>query len=343
MSVIKKYKYFFCVILFSLSLEATHSSVVKEEFIFAKTSFSSCHASTLTQTNSGSILCAWFAGTEEGATDVAIWLSTLDSQKTNASSWTSPRKIAETEGTPCWNPVLFTMPSKEVLLFYKAGPHPQMWSAILKRSLDEGNNWSDPENLPAGVIGPVKNKPLLLPNGTLLCGSSIESWKRWGCWIDITSDEGRNWSKSTPINVDSQLFGIIQPTLIFGKDQSIKMLARSHQVGSICTATSTDQGKTWSSAQPTSLPNPNSAIDAVNLIDGRILLVYNNSKEDRYPLNVAISKDTGETWKMEVVLEENPGEYSYPSVIQTLDGNIHITYTWNRERIKHVVLDPKLL
>lgn len=95
--------------------------------------------------------------------------------------------------------------------------------------------------------------------------------------------------------------------------------------------------------QPISLPNPNSAIEAVNLIDGRIVLVYNHSKKERYPLNIAISKDGGATWKMEVVLEEEPGEYSYPSVIQTLDKNIHITYTLNRKFIKHVILDPKLL
>lgn len=346
--MLKNYWYSFFIFAFVLSLEATHTSIIKQEFIFTDSTFPSCHASTLTQTSSGTILCAWFAGTEEGANDVAIWLSTFDESK-----WSTPRKIAETNDIPCWNPVLFTMPSKEILLFYKAGKTPQQWSGLLKRSLDEGIHWSEAENLPAGVIGPAKNKPLLLSDGTLLCGSSIESWLRWGCWIDITSDSGLTWNKSSPINYpnkiptkcyfDDVLFGIIQPTLFFGKEGAIKLLARSRQIGFICTAESHDQGKTWSAATPIDLPNPNSAIDAVNILDGRVALVYNHSKENRYPLNIATSKDGGLTWETEIVLEKDPGEYSYPSVIQTMDENIHITYTWNRKCIKHIVIDPKLL
>lgn len=326
-----------CYFLVFLSLEATHPSIIKQEFIFTDPPFASCHASTLTQAHSGAILCAWFAGSEEGADDVAIWLSTCEESK-----WNFPKKIAAIEKVPCWNPVLFTMPSKEILLFYKAGRNPQQWSGALKRSCDEGAHWSEEECLPAGIIGPAKNRPLLLSNGTLLCGSSIESWRRWGCWIDITADVGRTWSKSSPINVDSQLFGIIQPALFFGKNGAIKLLARSHQIGFICAAESYDHGKTWSEAQPISLPNPNSAIDAVNITDGRIVLVYNHSQEERYPLNIATSEDGGVTWKAAVVLEEEPGEYSYPSIIQALDKKIHITYTWNRKYIKHVILDPKL-
>lgn len=329
-----------CLLFFMsfFSLEATHASIIKQEFIFADPPFTSCHASTLTQTHSGAILCAWFAGSEEGANDVAIWSSSCEQGK-----WNVPKKIAEVAGIPCWNPVLFTLPSKEVLLFYKAGRNPQQWSGLLKRSFDEGAHWSESESLPAGIIGPVKNKPLLLPNGTLLCGSSIESWRRWGCWVDITDDRGHTWHKSSPINVDTQLFGIIQPALFFGKGGTLRLLARSHQIGFICAAESCDQGKTWSQAQPISLPNPNSAIDAVNIKGGRVVLVYNHSKEERYPLNIGVSEDGGLTWEMKVVLEEEPGEYSYPSIIQALDEKIHITYTWNRTHIKYVILDPKLL
>lgn len=338
--MLKKSMCLFLIFIASFALEAKHPAILKEEFIFLEAPFASCHASTLSQTASGDLLCAWFGGTEEGVQDVTIWLSKLDDK---SLSWSSPRQVAEADGVPCWNPVLFTLPSNEVLLFYKAGRNPHQWSGILKRSYDEGITWTDEESLPAGVIGPVKNKPLLLDNGELLCGSSIESWRRWGCWIDITSDRGQTWTKSTPINVPSQLFGIIQPTLFFKDEKTLKMLARSHQLDVICTAESKDQGRTWSAAEPTNLPNPNSGIDAVRLSEGPILLVYNHSKEERFPLNVALSQDGGNTWKMELVLEDLPGEYSYPSIIQTKDGKIHITYTWKRERIKHVVLDPCFL
>jgi predicted neuraminidase len=323
-------------LLFVSSICATHHSIILEEFIFINPPFASCHASTLTEARKGEILCSWFAGTEEGAEDVKIWIA-----RKNKKEWSLPVVVAEEE-RPCWNPVLYTMPAGDILLFYKAGAHPQVWSGFVKRSLDGGNTWLNSFDLPAGVIGPVKNRPLLLDSGVLLCGSSTESWRRWGCWIDITSDSGATWRKSSPINIDTQLFGIIQPALVFSKG-NIRLLARSHQIGYICTAESSDNGLTWGLASPTNLPNPNSAIDAINLSDGRILLVYNHSKENRYPLNIALSSDGGKTWDMRLILETEPGEFSYPCVIQSKDKLIHISYTWNRKNIKHVVLDPTLL
>ena len=89
----------------------------------------------------------------------------------------------------------------------------------------------------------------------------------------------------------------------------------------------------------TPLPNPNSGIDAVTLSDGLQLLVYNHTPRGRSPLNVAVSRD-GKNWQAAAVLEDQPGEYSYPAVIQTPDGLVHVTYTWKRQRVRHVVLDP---
>ena len=86
------------------------------------------------------------------------------------------------------------------------------------------------------------------------------------------------------------------------------------------------------------LPNPDAGIDGVTLNDGRHVLVYNPTTRGRTPLSVAISSD-GKTWRPLATLESQPGEYSYPAVIQTRDGKIHVTYTWKRERIKHAVLD----
>lgn len=329
-------KFLFVLLLFASLVCATHPSIILEEFVFINPPFASCHASTLTEAQKGEILCSWFAGTEEGAEDVKIWIA-----RKNKKEWSLPVVVAEEE-RPCWNPVLYTMPAGDIFLFYKAGADPRVWSGFVKRSLDGGNTWFNSFDLPAGVIGPVKNRPLLLDSGVLLCGSSTESWRRWGCWIDMTADRGATWRKSSPINTENQLFGIIQPALVFSKDK-IRLLARSHQIGYICTAESNDCGLTWGLASPTNLPNPNSAIDAINLSDGRILLVYNHSKENRYPLNIALSSDGGKTWEMRVILETEPGEFSYPCVIQSKDKLIHISYTWNRQNIKYVVLDPTLL
>jgi predicted neuraminidase len=321
-------------IVFFLCLFSSLSAEILEEFVFENPPFASCHASTIAETASGKLLCAYFAGSKEGAKDVGIWLSVR-----TAEGWSPPRLIANDCDVPCWNPVLFTLPSGEILLFYKIGLSPTSWSGAIKRSLDEGVSWSSIESLPAGIIGPVKNKPLLLKNGTMLCGSSIETWRRWGCWIDITKDQGKTWSKSTPINLKENVMGIIQPTLFFDQKGKLHLLARSYDLGSICSAISEDAGKTWTEAIPTNLPNPNSAIDAVQLHHGQILLVYNHSYTERTPLNIALSDDGGAHWRSSLVLENAAGEYSYPSVIQTKDNRVHITYTFNRTHIKHVVLD----
>ncbi len=130
------------------------------------------------------------------------------------------------------------------------------------------------------------------------------------------------------------------------------MLARDRRrKGNVWSTWSSDKGRTWSKLVSSGLPNPSSGTDAVTLADGRQLLVYNHRQrlsEDaptagsRGILNVAVSDD-GVHWQAALVLEEGDGEYSYPAVIQTADGLVHITYTWNRKRIKHVVVDPAKL
>jgi predicted neuraminidase len=191
-------------------------------------------------------------------------------------------------------------------------------------------------------MGPVRCKPLLLKDGTLLCGSSIETWDRWGAYVDITRDGGKTWVKSNPINVKSQYYGVIQPSFFMTPDGEFKMMLRSRNIGAICTASSKD-GLTWSDAVPTDLPNPCAVIETVTLSDERVLLVFNDSKTNRYNLSVALSSDGGSSWKRVLVLEDQEGEFSYPAAIQTSDGLVHITYTYNRVKIKYVVLDPSSL
>lgn len=316
-------------------LSKRKSTIQEKQFIFHVPPFSSCHASTIAENKKSELVCAWFGGKKEGANDVAIWQSTF-----SKGEWSKPKKVAEAKGIPCWNPVLFTMPDGTMLLFYKVGKNPQQWSGYLKKSHDGAETWGEPILLPAGIIGPANNKPILF-NEELLCGSSTESYQRWNCWIDRTSDEGNSWSKSGPINQKGDLFGIIQPTLFVTKKGSIKLLARSREGGFIFSSESFDGGQSWSEAQPTELPNPNSGIDAVKLDDGRLFLIYNHSASKRTPLNIAVSEDDGQSWKMAFTLEDQPGEYSYPSIIQTKDGLVHTTYTWARKHIRHLIIDPK--
>ena len=137
------------------------------------------------------------------------------------------------------------------------------------------------------------------------------------------------------------LYAAIQPAILRYPSGRIQILCRTRQ-HRLFDGWSDDGGETWTNLTPTSLPNPNSGIDGLILKDGRALLVYNDSESSRSPLNIALSSD-GRAWKETLTLEDTPGEYSYPAVIQTRDGLVHITYTWQRKRIKHVVVDPQRL
>ncbi|MBW3599420.1 MAG: exo-alpha-sialidase [Planctomycetes bacterium] len=316
---------------------APSPAVVKEEFIYDEPPTPQCHASTIAETKAG-LVTAWFGGTHEKHPDVGIWLSRFDGEK-----WSEPVEVAngvesKENRYPCWNPVLFQPEKGPLLLFYKVGPSPSTWWGMLKTSDDGGAAWSEARRLPEGILGPIKNKPIMI-DGVLLCGSSTEH-DGWRLHFERSTDLGKTWQSTGPIH-DGRTFAAIQPTLLTLDDGSILALCRSRQ-GKIVQTVSRDGGKTWSELIAAELPNPNAGIDGVTLDDGRHLLVYNHTPRGRSPLNVAISKD-GRSWKPLVVLEDQPGEYSYPAVIQPSDGKVHITYTWKRTRVKHVVLDPAKL
>lgn len=312
--------------------------VVSSEFIFDTAPFPSCHASTICESNS-TLVAAWFGGKREGADDVGIWLARRD-----AGNWSPPVEVAtglQPDGKrfPCWNPVLFQAPAGPLILFYKVGPSPDHWWGMMKTSADAGVTWSKESRLPDGILGPIKDKPVLLADGTLLCPSSTED-HGWQIHIESTRDLGKTWEKTAPLN-DAAKTGLIQPTiLVHGAE--LQLLCRSRQK-SIYQSRSKDGGRTWTTPAPTDLPNPNSGIDAVTLADGRSLVVYNHTARGRSPLNVAVSKD-GNRWTGIASLEDTPGgEFSYPAIIQSADGKVHVTYTWNRKKIKHVLIDPSAI
>jgi len=307
-------------------------------YIFEVAPFAACHASTIVECEPDKFLCAWFAGTKEGANDVRIWIARSE----DGVRWTQPDVVAEERGVPCWNPVLFReRKSGEIILYYKIGTNPQTWSGFFRRSKDAGRTWGDSFIMPAGLLGPIKNKPIQLEDGMVLSPTSVESYRNWACWVDRSIDGCRNWTRHGPIYHPKKSEGIIQPAILRRRDGSLLLLARSRGIGQICQSISRDGGLTWTPAEGiATLPNPNSGIDAVTLADGRHLLVYNPTHIARTPLAIAVSTDDGATWKQSLVLEQDPGEYSYPAIIQAAGAKIHVTYTWNRTKIRHVTLLP---
>jgi predicted neuraminidase len=324
---------------YAVEQNAAQPGLMQSEFIYESAPFPECHASTIAESKGG-LVAAWFGGTHERHPDVGIWVA-----RKPGSSWSTPVEVANgiespTRRHPCWNPVLFQPRTGPLLLFYKVGPTPSSWWGMLVTSSDGGQTWSKPRRLPEGILGPIKNKPVQLETGDILSATSTED-SGWRVHFERSADLGQTWQATGAVN-DGKAIAAIQPSILVHTNGKLQAIGRTRQ-GKVFEIWSEDGGKNWSPMTLTSLPNPNSGTDAVTLRDGRHLLVYNPSPRGRSPLIVAISSD-GKSWKDVLTLENQPGkEFSYPAVIQTSNGLAHITYTWKREKIKHVVVDPSSL
>ncbi len=314
-------------------------ALLKSEFLYETAPFPSCHASTIAEATGGGLVTAWFGGTAEKNPDVGIWVARLEGGR-----WTAPVEVAngvqpDGQRHPTWNPVLFQPKTGPLLLFYKVGPTPSTWWGMLRTSSDGGKSWSAASRIPGECVGPIKNKPVQLPNGDILSPSSSEH-DGWRVHFERSRDLGKTWDMIGPVN-DGKAVSAIQPSILFLGGDNLLALGRTRQ-GKLFQVGSTDLGKSWGAMTLTALPNPSSGTDAVTLQDGRHLLIYNHTPKGRSPLNLALSADA-KTWQAALVLESNPGEYSYPALIQTRDGLVHATYTWKRQKVKHVVIDPAKL
>lgn len=321
------------------------------------------HASTLVELKNGDVLAAWFTGKWEGDKEVKIFGARL-----HAGVWSKPFELARTEGVACWNPVLFHTRDGRLWLYYKTGTRPSTWTGLRKVSTDEGLSWSAAEPLPEGVLGPIKDKPLVLEDGTIVSGSSVEHGK-WDVWIERSTDDGKSWTKAGPITISAsedvpdpaflaatarqpdgpkvevktklylpakETVGIIQPSVFDLGEHHLRFIARSRSRSArLAVSDSFDDGKTWTQAHFIQLPSPNSGIDAVRMKDGRIVLIFNNSTNARTPLNLAVSRD-GEHFEIFKTLEDGPNQYSYPAIIQARNGDLLMTYSWRRKTIKFV-------
>ncbi|MFC3878656.1 exo-alpha-sialidase [Algoriphagus namhaensis] len=331
-------KFILFLIAFSLGLvfqaeKPKEIKILRSEFIYESAPFPECHASTLVETSDG-ILAAWFGGTRERNPDVSIYTSRLSGEK-----WSTPEMVAdgvvdENLRYPTWNPVLFQNKPEQLTLFYKIGPSPREWWGAFKTSSDEGKTWSEEIKLEEGFLGPIKNKSVFLPNGDILHPSSLETSKVWTIHVEKSDANLENWRK---IEIENGSFNAIQPTVLFLPGGKIQLLSRT-QEGKVGINYSEDQGETWSRVKGSSLPNNNSGVDGITLKSGYHLLVCNPLQKGRNKLSLMGSED-GNTWEELLVLEDqSSGEFSYPAIIQAKDGTVHLTYTYNRKRIKYVSL-----
>lgn len=344
----------YCSLLALLfSTTAFAQRVVDSTLIYHEAPFPSCHAATIAETKDGDLVTAFFGGSWEGCKDVCIWSCRKDK---GSKEWTAPIVIAkgdvgDTIQHPSWNPVLFQVPIRHgaLMLWYKTGIYIKDWVAHQTISFDGGYTWGpalplsygSPDDHEYWRLGPIKNKPIY-HNGRIIAPSSWENGNIWHTQFEYCDFDGRhgfNWKISHPETPDS--IRSIQPTILVHKDGTLQALCRTKE-GFLSTTYSHDNGKSWTPETLTDIPHNNSGIDAVTLKDGRFAMVYNpvglnpgSEFGNRYPLVLAFSTD-GLHWQTVLTLEEGPGEFSYPSIIQGKKDDLHIVYTYNRKRIKYV-------
>lgn len=357
-----------CICLIALMGSAACTQAQdSSQLIFQPRDGYSVHASSVVELPGGNLLAVWFGGSYEGAKNVGIWGS-----EHTAKGWTSPKLLVKPAGAACWNPVVFYSHDGRLWLAYKYGPNPQHWLGARIYSDDNGKTWSKPDHLSGGLTGPIRAKPLILKDGTILAGTSTETPERWRAFVDRSTDNGKSWQRIGPIDLmpDADIpdagakaaaaeggeqlsvklsgthtslypptkttIGIIQPSLIDLGGGHIRMYARCHcRSARITTAISDDNGLHWGPVHLTDLPNPNSGIDAVRLSDGRVVMVYNPSYNRRNVLALAVSSD-GEHFTRFKTLDKGEGQYSYPAMVQAKNGDLLITYTSRRQSIGFV-------
>lgn len=342
------------VVSLPLTLGAGEKSwhVVGQDFVEPVPVVAEVQASTLAEAGDGSVVAAWWGGTKEGNDDVGIWVS-----RWNNGSWEKGRRVADgiqPDGTslPVWNPVLFRAKDGLLYLFFKIGSSPRQWWGEMMVSKDNGISWEDRRKLPDGISGPTKNKPLQISSTAVITPFSAEhSNKTSQVNMEISDGQFQNWKAITV--ADPMKLQAKQPALLKMDNLSIVALCRT-STGKIARTTSSDAGESWTPLESTNLPMIDSGLDAITLRDGGCLLAYNpgeapknpkdtDPREPRCPLVVSFSNDT-KTWTPIATLEDRPTRwgYAYPSLLQTSDGRIHVTYTWNRSRIRHVVLEETI-
>jgi predicted neuraminidase len=292
-----------------------------------------CHASTLTELPNGGVLAAWFAGSFEKAKDVAILSSRLPA---NTKQWTTPEILNDAPGLSEGNPVLFTDPAGRVWFFYLV-MYGDTWDDCkihYRISGDEGKTWGDENTLIATKGFAIRNRPIILNNDTFLLPAANEML--YTPLFILTRNDFKS-VKKTGTNLRDE-GGLDQPAVVQLSDDSVLAFFRSTQARAIIMkSVSTDGGLNWSNPETTEFPNPEAGIAMTKLSSGNLVLVYNDSPRSRSPLTVAMSADDGKTWPWKRNIETGPFEFSYPCIIQTSDGLIHVSYTYKRTNIKHVV------
>lgn len=333
------------VLFFSAALVMSQKAPFSENFesglIFEPRTagFDSCHGSTVVELPNGDIMAAWYGGDNERATNVAIYASI---RKKGGKTWAKPWIIQDAPDKSEGNPVLWMGPDGKIWFFYVTIQKVTWNEAFIyfRKSGDGGKTWSEPAQMTKKMGWMTRNKLLRLANGDILL--PIYNEMLFDSEFLISSDGGGTWAWSSIIRSPGTN---LQPTVVQLSDGSLLAGMRTgSKNGLMWWSRSKSNGHKWSKPYNNEIKNPHSACDMSMLANGHIALVYNDSGTARNPLTVAISTDEGATWPHKRNLEydlANAGSFAYPAIIQSSDGLIHVTYSYNRDSIKHAAFSEE--
>jgi predicted neuraminidase len=297
------------------------------------------HASSMTLTANGDLLVTWYGGSYESSDDEALYMAR---RRQGSRSWDPPVMLLRQPEQPVGNAVILTMKSGDTWIIWgrMEASQPMLahtgWDAtrlMFRVSRDHGHTWSPDRPFPMETAGWLpRNLAIRLADGSTMVPVSDERNNRDLSFFLMTKDNGVTWTRS--LDIPNQQSQGEQPAAAQRRDGSLIAFLRTSP--RLLKTESFDGGKTWTLAKATDFKNPDAAISICALRNGNLLLVWNNNERGRSPLHIARSTDDGKTWSPPLLLETNPGEYSYPSIMQTPDERIHVIYTYRRYSFMHL-------
>ncbi|MEA2062974.1 MAG: sialidase family protein [Gemmatimonadota bacterium] len=310
----------------------------RAELIFKPTlRFPRCHSSTIAALPDGSLISAWWNGSEEGAKDNVVRGSR---RLSGQELWEPARILADTPDKTEGNPVFFAAPGGELWLLYRAG---LPWVRMMWiKSQDMGKTWKKPETFLDEPGWSFRSRIIQLANGDIFIPAMSHGKKAFTATRSSTAflysaNGGKTWKRTRQIITDPINN---EATIIQRADGSLLSFMRAYDMNAadrfLWRSESFDKGRTWRKASRTKIRNPSSAIELLKLQSGRVALVFNDIQESRSNLCLALSLDEGRTWTYKRTLEDAPGRFSYPTLSQDSDGIIHASYTFRRTHVKHV-------
>ena len=329
-------------------IPASPTPFYTERFIDAEPASTSLHVPTLTELPGGNLLAVWKAA-KVAERPVALNAATYDLR---AGRWGPVRQVTTSEQTEAelervvttfTNPVLVNGAGGTVMLFYVTSWHKWSMAAItVKSSTNGGKTWTLARRVvssPVGNLGTlVKAAPVPYADGSIGLPAYQEFYGVLPQFLRFSPD-GRLLDKVRIQRADAAF----QPSIVPVNEHEALAFMRSSVKGSVLLARTPDAGRSWTPIRSIGLPNPNSPVMALRLRDGSLLLAFNDSPRWRENLSLALSRDGGERWvvfhRFEVGLRDEHGaleNFSYPYVIQSADGTVHVLYVWRLAHVKHV-------